>query len=203
MTRAALVLCVVVLTSCTADTSNEASSSTFRPTASTTTTVASPTTPLAPTSTTTTADLPCVAEVERTPDLAEDEVGIALYCFGEDALVGLVPRSVPPGVEDEIQWTLAQLIDNGATPEERAEGYFSVFTDISMGALLDVLTEGDTLVVNLDPAVQNETGFFTLAGGVWALVSATGLQFPGISEVVVLVGGVEYCEVVDDLACAP
>ena len=56
-----------------------------------------------------------------------------MYCFGEDALVGLVPRSVPPEVENEIRWALEQLIDNGPTPEERAQGYFSVFTDISEG----------------------------------------------------------------------
>ncbi len=143
----------------------------------------------------------CVDEVIGVQAFAEDEIGVAFYCFGDDALIGLVPRTVPQDVENPIRWAYEQLVDIGPTAAEREAGYFSTFSIISEGALNDVHLDGSTLIVDLAPIVENETGFFTTSGGIWALVSATGLQFPQVETVELHINGVRYCEFVDDLNC--
>ncbi|MFQ5523676.1 MAG: hypothetical protein ACE5F5_08870 [Acidimicrobiia bacterium] len=129
-------------------------------------------------------------------------MGVAVYCFGEDAFAILLPREVPPDVEDPIDWAMRLLVAGGGLSEnERADGYFSVFTSVSADAFIGVRLSGSNLTVELDDVVQQETGFFTIAGGIWELVNQTGLQFSGVDRVVLLIGGIEYCDLVPDIEC--
>ena len=144
----------------------------------------------------------CETTPRPTSSFEEGFVGVAVYCFGEDAFVVLLPREVPPDVEDPIDWAMRLVVAGGGlSEEERADGYFSVFTSISADAYKGVRLSGSDLIVELDDVVQRETGFFTIAGGIWELVNQTGLQFPGVERVVLLIDGIEYCDLVPDLEC--
>lgn len=144
---------------------------------------------------------PCEVDVASPPPIRDDQVGNGLYCFGEDAVIVLIPRDVPSEVEDPIKWAIEDLVYGGLTDEERTRGYVTAFTERSAGAVLSVRLAGSTLRVDLDTSVERETAFFTLAGGVEAPIVATGLQFPEVEAVELLVSGVPYCEVVPDLSC--
>lgn len=137
----------------------------------------------------------CTSSVPGGTEAGEQE--IALYFYNPDldldassniqcSRAGLAPvqRSVPASLSGGtlIRKSIELLLAGGLTPEEQAQGLTTEFPLEGL-TLEDVSQDDGVVTLTFSDPNHQTSGGACRTGILWAQIEATGLQFPGVSEV--------------------